>query len=487
MAFKLTILSDFRDLLRQTKEAGDGFEDLGDTLDDVARDSGKSADRMEDSFTDALKKVQKEGRDTGRKLGTDLRDGTRDAEGGLSELKDEANSTAREAAASFDGSAESIADAFQEVAANAFAGFGPAGAAAGLAAAAGLGLVLSHLTNTAEKATEAKEATIELAEELAEVDGNPAALDWATRLRTILSQITDDKEWFEVWQDTPKTRLEEWTEAAKRYGVTMGDVARGVAGDQDALARVLDNLDEKIRAADAAYLDAQASAAQYGGTAVDTAGDLRKFRDAVADQAQVAVDAAAMNRELTDAVAGMDDAVADAAAATESYESAVVDSLTGAGESWEQYVKNGKVQLDAYNAAMEAQVAAVEAFERNLVTASASLSQEALDYVRSMGPSAAPLLQAFVDAPLAQRERTAANWARVGAAASDGYDQGLNLDRATSSAVASAQRTANRAPVKFPTDLSVSGLDSAVRNAAQRATNNAPPVFLRTKLVQRPV
>ena len=127
------------------------------------------------------------------------------------------------------------------------------------------------------------------------------------------------------------------------------------------------------------------------------------------------------------------------------------------------------------------------AFERNLVTASAHLSQEALDYIRSMGPEAAPLLQAFVDAPLAQKQRTGRNWDVLGRAATDGYRESLALDQATSNALGGAQRVADGAPITFGANLSSRGLSSAVANLAQTLTNNAPPVYLNTTLRNRVV
>ncbi len=75
-----------------------------------------------------------------KSLGKKTKKAAEEGKSGMDDFKQEANQTARESAASFDGSAESIVDVFQEVAANAFQGFGPAGAVAGLAIAAGIGL-----------------------------------------------------------------------------------------------------------------------------------------------------------------------------------------------------------------------------------------------------------------------------------------------------------------------------------------------------------
>lgn len=480
--FKLSIISDFKDLLKGADNAADSLESIGDTLDAVAKDSDRATDRLERDFTTAFRAVKKSSKTTGDAIGDDLHRGTREAGKGLDELKDESASTAREAAASFDGSAESIADAFQEVAANAFAGFGPAGAAAGLAVALGLGMALSALQDLADKEAEAKEATIDLAREIGDVGGNPAAIDWATRLRDRLYEITDKKEWWEFWQNTPKTRLEEWSSKARQFGVSMADVARGIAGDQAGLDRAMETLNRKIEEQRRLLQDVHGDDEQrdrqrraiYGQIA-----GLEQFRDAISREADTAAGAAGLNQELTDAISGMSDAVHDSAQATEEYQSKVAEALDSAGESWQKYVQDGVVNLGAYNDAIAAQAAAVQGFEANLVTASKLMSDEALGYLRAMGPEAAPLLDAFLNAPLAQQQRTAANWDMLGRASTDGYRQGLALDQAVGAAAQAAQNTANANPVKVPTWLDASGLNVAVRNAVQNAQNAAPPIVIR--------
>lgn len=497
--FKLSLVSDVRDLLRGTKDTEEALDQVADSLDDLSsagsdagsdltksvdkaadslddladqgKDAGKdvakgldkvtdSADevgdetkKMERKFSDAVDSMKSGAKSAGKSIGDDVQRGTKEASEGVSEFKDEARDSAREAAASFSGEFDDVGDLVQETLANALAGFGPVGAAAGMAAAAGIGILISSLQASAEEAEETKNKVIDLANELAETSGDPAALDWASRLRDTLTEITDDKSWIEFWQDAPRTRLEEWSDAADTYGLSMSDMARSVTGDMDALARVYDDIDSKIAAAEATtqtYVTANGQVVTVVDPAVDALG---KLRSELEEQTGVTQDAIALNAQMEDALAGIGDAAADSAQVTEDYQSSVVDSLTGAGEAWDQYVEDGKVNLSEYNAAIEAQAAAVESFEANLVTASSNLSQEALDYIRSLGPEAAPLLQAFVDAPLEEKQRTATNWDTLGRAATDGYKQSLKLDSATSSAVSAAQRTANGNPITFKTQL----------------------------------
>jgi hypothetical protein len=161
---------------------------------------------------------------------------------GLEEFNDEASGTAREAAASFDGSAESIGEVFQEVAANAFAGFGPAGAAAGIAAAVGLGTAIAAVQTLAEENTAAKEAATDMA--TAMVDGTHDARD---AFREYATTVVEDNPWT-FWSDEASTSLEGLNDDLERLGAlgqqTIGAISSGSLEDmRAALADVNDELE----------------------------------------------------------------------------------------------------------------------------------------------------------------------------------------------------------------------------------------------------
>lgn len=168
----IPITGDAREFIRETKNVEEALEDVADSLDDMTRDTKQGADKaeravgdLEDTFRDAARRAKDVG-DAGDDAGDKIRKGMKRAEEGVEEFKDEAQSTAKEAAASFDGSAESIGDVFQEVAANAFAGFGPAGTAAGIAVAAGAGVMIEAIGNVGEAFDEAKESAFTMAYEV---------------------------------------------------------------------------------------------------------------------------------------------------------------------------------------------------------------------------------------------------------------------------------------------------------------------------------
>lgn len=223
-------LEDVQDALKDVDRQGRDLD-----LEDTMRDSQRATARLKDENEELADAIRKAGR-RGRDFGDDVRRGTRDAErgidrakAGVEDFKDEANSTAREAAASFDGSAESIGDAFQEVAANAFAGFGPAGAAAGLAAAAGLGVVTTVLNDQKAAADEFKAAIRDAYKEA--VEEGRTYLDEAQIIAEVNSIIFDPDN---------ESIYEQARRDAETLGVEVTDLLRAQAGDQQAVNDLLD-------------------------------------------------------------------------------------------------------------------------------------------------------------------------------------------------------------------------------------------------------
>lgn len=245
----------FDDAAKGIEDSGKDVKNLSDDVEDVRKDVEKETEKMEKSFKEAFDSAKKSSGDAGKGIGDGVKKGTDEANEGLSEFKDEANSTARESAASFDGSADSIIGSFQEIAANAFAGFGPAGAVAGLAAAAGIGLVVSALQGSAEEALEAKEKIIELADQINEVGGDLSQLDWAQMFRDFGNEIGDSKEWWEPWQDEAVTNIELVKKNADELGISFQDLFQGMSGDSEAGKRALEEINEKIAESEEAYLN----------------------------------------------------------------------------------------------------------------------------------------------------------------------------------------------------------------------------------------
>nr|WP_315266026.1 hypothetical protein [Microbacterium lemovicicum] len=205
-------------------DSGDIAKDM-----DKAQDATKDLSRELDDARDDLKKLGYAAKDAG----DDSRKGMDRAKEGVGEFKDEANSTAREAAASFSGSADDIGDAFQEVAANAFAGFGPAGALAGLAAAAGIGVVTAELQRQQEEADKLNERMTEAYQSAAEAG----------------QAYIQEADVIANWQDLifNKDRAEEYKkvqDTINATGLDRSTIMKANAGDLDALAIVQERITE---------------------------------------------------------------------------------------------------------------------------------------------------------------------------------------------------------------------------------------------------
>lgn len=240
--------------------AVDGVDDVNsalkkidDNLGDVAKAGDQDLGKLERSLKDLNQEAIKTGDEFDKSIGKGTKKAAKEAEGGLKDFKDEANSTARESAASFDGSAESIVDAFQEVAANAFQGFGPAGAVAGLALAAGIGLATSAFTKSQEDIAKTKERVRDLG--LAMIESGDTGTVSFEAVSDELAKILSGSE------DAAKSIGDIRNEAAKA-GVAVEDLAMAYAGNEAAIEGVIDQLDLKLEAERKARQEASESSGQ---------------------------------------------------------------------------------------------------------------------------------------------------------------------------------------------------------------------------------
>jgi hypothetical protein len=219
---KLDLAVDSSKAVRGVKDFSKALDDVVDDLEKVS-DEGKDTGRdLERVFRDVARDAKKAGDDGGKDLSSGLKKGTDD-------FKSEASDTAREAAASFDGSAESIGDAFQEVAANAFSGFGPAGAAAGLAAAAGIGLVVAGFEAAAEAQKVSEEAIADWADAYIEAGGSALT---AGILAARFQDIITDPEKFKTAEEN-----------ARKWGVSIETAVAAMSGNQGAIDDVTASVD----------------------------------------------------------------------------------------------------------------------------------------------------------------------------------------------------------------------------------------------------
>lgn len=233
----INFLADVRDFLKGTKNVEDGLDDVADSLDEVARDGEKSTEKLEDSFRELARASKKSGDD----VGDNMKQGFRKAEEGAQNFKEEAMSTAKESAASFDGSAESIVDSFQEIAANAFVGFGAKGIIAGLAAAAGIGVASAAIIAVEEDAKEAQQRVADLGTAFIESGADVANVEAFNKALEGIVTNADDA----------AVKVDDLRKFTKKYGdavPSVAEFAQAYAGNADAIEQVTDELKAAIKA-----------------------------------------------------------------------------------------------------------------------------------------------------------------------------------------------------------------------------------------------
>jgi hypothetical protein len=146
-----------------------------------------------------------------------------------------------------------------------------------------------------------------------------------------------------------------------------------------------------------------------------------------------------------------------AKAATQSYASSVQDAYAKAGSDIDDYVKNGKFDLDAYQKDLEKNADAIASYQSNIQKAIVLLAKgghdQAIDYLEKLGPDAAPLIAAFIKAPAKQQASLEQEWDTLGSAAGSSF-------------ASSTQRQVNAADIIAKIKLEAD--ESAVQASIQR-------------------
>ncbi|KRE74033.1 hypothetical protein [Arthrobacter sp. Soil762] len=380
----------------------DALEQVEDGLKDLTKAGDKAADNLADDMSDAAKKIDRDltkaldevedkAKTTGKTIGRSVKDGTDKAGEGLGELKDESKSTAKEAAASF-GSIEDAADALQEVVANAFVGFGPAGMAAGLVAAVGIGFAISALTENADKINENKEKMLDLAQTIKDNGGTLSESDYIQSMEDYGYAIQDTKEWFEIFQEDAISGFDKIRDGADKAGVSLKDSFLGQFGSINDSTKVLADLDTQL-----ADLEKQSQAAGYefdmmGNMIDNTDPAIRKqiegnkeLSQKVRDHVQQLQDAAEIERirraaiegttqatlEDIEAIEKRTDAVKGSISSELSYLDSVDDLTAKLSENGAQLDKNTTAGRDNIRAVLD-QASAIEEMAKDSLAAGES-------------------------------------------------------------------------------------------------------------------
>lgn len=320
------------------EKVADSFDEVQDSLKDTAKASDKATKDIEDGVKDAakvidrdltkaLKEVDDTAKTSGKNIGKSVKDGTDKAGEGMSELADESKSTAKEAAASF-GSIEDAAGALQEVAANAFAGFGPAGMAAGIIAAAGIGLAMSALTDSAEKINENKENMLDLAQTIRDNGGVLTESDYIQQMDAYGYAIQDTKEWFEIFQSDAISGFEKLKKASDETGLSAREIFKGGFGNAEEAKKTLELVNEKLEEtkgkAEALY-NLDGSIEPVDSNAIST---LEDYKKQVEQNIRAQEVAAEIEKERKKSIEGTTQAVKEDIAALEKRSDVMKGSIT---------------------------------------------------------------------------------------------------------------------------------------------------------------
>jgi hypothetical protein len=225
MAIEFSVGMNEKPAVAAAKNLTKSLDGIDKTLDDLANsDFGGDIDRELDKVS---KSADKTGKDIKRELS-----------GGFKEAGDEARQSGREAAASFGGGFEDVGDFLQETAANAFGGFGPIGMAAGIAGAAGIGLVTAELVKQQEAIEAMKQRYSDMYQAAAEEGLNYIGVAQVIANTNDLMFNTDRaNEWKSVQEDAIKIGIDANTLALARNGheESLATVLQATADAQEKL------------------------------------------------------------------------------------------------------------------------------------------------------------------------------------------------------------------------------------------------------------
>lgn len=260
-------------IIAPLEDAADKLDDLGkskgpDKLEAGMKDAQKASEKLGKEVKSTADQIEREFRDSYKSVAKSSDEGMQAATEGVQDFKQEAEQSAKETAASFDGSFESIVGMVQETAAQALSGFGPLGVAAGLTAAAGIGLAVKGFddVNEAQKVTEA--AGAEWANKFIESGQRVATA--AQQTGSMVAIATDPEKYKEA------------TEAAEAWGVDVSTAMLAMSGNAPALKVVNDAVDLLGANAEKAKVAALGMSTEMGGTGIAVLPVVRQFDDASA-------------------------------------------------------------------------------------------------------------------------------------------------------------------------------------------------------------
>lgn len=503
MAFKITLLSDVRSFLKGTDDIEKSLDGVADSLDQLATESEASAtqaaDALERKFTDAFDKVKTEAKTTGRKLDDEISAGAKKAGQGLDEFKNEGVQSIRETAASFSDITDA-ADLVQEVAANAFSGFGPAGMAAGAAAAVGIGFVQTALEGASEATEATRQKAVELGKAFADAKDQTQALK--DTIDDAFSENAEGKPW--AWMGNID-RVTLWQKAVEQLGVTQSDVLAAASGDLEALGRISDQANAKLIDGNAGLVTQFVNDLKAQGEGVRDAQEWSETytrwkqadTEATRDQTIEADKAAQRAAVLAGNTQLLADAQERATQATQTFSDGLTNNLSVADEGLDKFVKKGKLKVQEWADELNDRAKTNTRIKDFAVDVDTKLTPEALQNFESLPTETQDLIaKAYKSGGKGDRKKILANLeaeAKIDKVTVD--TSGVKVTpvevpvtvltagaiTGTADAATAAQREANRQDnrIDFKTHIDVAELQRQVNRAAASIT--PPTIYANVK------
>lgn len=453
----IEFVSDVRKFLGGTSDVEGALGKVSDALDEVAKDAQKSGDKaaesmseagkdmarstetatekMEKSFSEVAAAAKASGKAAGDDLGEHVKRGAKDADEGVSALKENTASNAKEMGASFQDVGSAI-DGLQGLAAEALEGFGPAGIAAGVAVAAGIGVATQALQQAADKANKLTEDATALADTMADPDLSQRASDLRDRFDEVAKSVSDVRSIWEVWQPRAITNAEDFAAAISSGAVsaqtlmsafTETDPARRVqaltdvsgqlqtalakttkeyqrsdlvqrqAGESDtersqrlgrmveAIGRAQKAVQDETATQQAALQIEQALATAKG----QTIEQYQAEQKATEKAAETASSYASALASTADPVSVYQDLLSKKQEAEKAAAEATAAATKDSTDSWTDYAKDVAVSTQDLIDQWNAQAAQAEQFTANLAVIAAAGGQALADDLRAKGPEVA--------------------------------------------------------------------------------------------------
>ena len=395
---KLAIAVDARQAVKGVDSFTDALSDVVDEMEKVAKEGDDTERALVANFRDIEQAASKSGKDSGRKLSAGLKEGT-------DEAKSEVASSGREAAASFAGGFDDVADFAQESIANALSGFGPLGAAAGVAIAAALGAALAGAADAQEKLEAARERAAELAQTLYENRGTLPIEDAINRVLELLPAERGAGNPFESMLNgllDLGTNIDAVRTASRLAKVPVGDFVRGLSGsDIDATKRSL----EAVKGALQDIAD-EVNSGTSNRPLIEVANDEAALKS-LQTQLETTVSGAELANEALSAVGssglpGSAEYIAQVDAIGSAWQDAMVDASGYVTEAegvtafdWSQYLTDA-----------ESTLAAANDYKARILTVPPDIRTEAENIFKTQGAKgASAYLQAFEGASAGDKQR----------------------------------------------------------------------------------